>query len=101
MQYISTRGGEPVALEDAIMSGTAPDGGLYVPVELPHFDPAAIAPGLPIAKFAAQVLKPFFTGSSLASELEDIFEKGSEPPQKKNVDGVLLKRVGLSQMTQD
>ncbi|MGI9309640.1 MAG: hypothetical protein ACR2P6_10280, partial [Gammaproteobacteria bacterium] len=31
MKYLSTRGGNPVALEQAIMSGTAPDGGLFVP----------------------------------------------------------------------
>jgi threonine synthase len=72
MRYISTRGGESVALEDAIMSGTAPDGGLYVPVELPHVDPEAIAADLPIAEFAAQVLTPFFAESSLAGELDDI-----------------------------
>ncbi len=29
--YISTRGGEPVSFEDAIMAGLAPNGGLYVP----------------------------------------------------------------------
>lgn len=71
MQYISTRGGEAVALENAIMAGTAPDGGLFVPVELPHYDPADIA-DMPINELAALILKPFFAGSSLAGELEAI-----------------------------
>ncbi len=72
MQFVSTRGGAPVALEDAIMAGTAPDGGLYVPVELPHFDPATLPVGAPIDEFAAQVLRPFFVGSALADELDSI-----------------------------
>lgn len=33
--YVSTRGGEPVSLADALFEGLAPDGGLYVPVSLP------------------------------------------------------------------
>ena len=72
MQYISTRGGDAVALEDAIMAGTAPDGGLFIPVELPHYEPADIPADLPINELAAMILEPFFTGSGLAGELADI-----------------------------
>jgi len=72
MQYVSTRGGAPVALEDAIMSGTAPDGGLYVPVQLPKLDIAQLDSELPLDEFAAWVLRPFFAGSSLESELDAI-----------------------------
>ena len=36
MRYVSTRGESPsVGWEDAISSGYAPDGGLYVPVDVP------------------------------------------------------------------
>ncbi|MEM1120296.1 MAG: hypothetical protein AAGJ18_07585, partial [Bacteroidota bacterium] len=36
IQYISnTGGGEKVDFETAILNGFAPDGGLYVPTELP------------------------------------------------------------------
>ena len=72
MRYQSTRGGEHVALENAIMAGTAPDGGLYIPTELPSIDPADIPADLPLAEFAAIVLKPFFAGSSLADQLPEI-----------------------------
>jgi threonine synthase len=72
MRYISTRGGEPVALEDAIMAGTAPDGGLYVPTELPTFDPAQFSGDKTLHELAAIVLRPFFAGSALEGELEAI-----------------------------
>jgi len=36
MRYVSTRGGaEPVGFADAMINGLAPDGGLYVPSEMP------------------------------------------------------------------
>ena len=72
MNYRSTRGGAPVALEDAIMAGTAPDGGLFVPVELPHFDPADMPTHVPIHELAQLILKPFFDGSQLSGELDEI-----------------------------
>jgi threonine synthase len=34
--YVTTRGGPAVALVDAVFGGLAPDGGLYVPSELPR-----------------------------------------------------------------
>lgn len=34
--YVSTRGGEPVSLAQAVFRGLAPDGGLYVPAVLPR-----------------------------------------------------------------
>ncbi|NND54265.1 MAG: threonine synthase [Gammaproteobacteria bacterium] len=80
MRFISTRGGEPVALEDAIMAGTAPDGGLYVPVELPAFDQQSAPVDAPINDFAAHVLRPFFEGSSLETELESICDEAFNFP---------------------
>ena len=35
MRYVSTRGGESVSPSQAILRGIAPDGGLYVPEEIP------------------------------------------------------------------
>lgn len=72
MQFLSTRNGPPVQLEQAIMSGTAPDGGLYVPASLPHFAPADFAGLEDFADIATKLLQPFFDGSSLAGELGDI-----------------------------
>lgn len=41
-RFVSTRGGGPVSLADALFAGLAPDGGLYVPTELPRLpDPPA------------------------------------------------------------
>ncbi|MCP3973519.1 MAG: threonine synthase [bacterium] len=43
MRYVSTRGGvPPVGFADAMIAGLAPDGGLYVPQELPAIDLAEI-----------------------------------------------------------
>jgi threonine synthase len=41
--YVSTRGGDPVGLAEAVFRGLAPNGGLYVPTELPDLDVQAIA----------------------------------------------------------
>lgn len=40
MKYISTRGGgDPVSFSEAVAIGLAPDGGLYLPAELPDLKP--------------------------------------------------------------
>ena len=72
MRFHSTRGGAPVALEDAVMAGTAPDDGLYVPDELPVYQRSDFTEQLPIDQFAAQLLAPFFIGSMLERDLEGI-----------------------------
>jgi threonine synthase len=72
MQYISTRGGAPVSIEQAIMSGTAPDGGLYVPMSLPAIEASDFAGRDSLPDIAEQLLTPFFAGSSLAGRLGDI-----------------------------
>jgi len=76
MKYVSTR--QPadtdqlVALEDAIMSGTAPDGGLYVPTELPSYKPEDFDGIDTIDELAAKMLQPFFAGSALDGLLPEI-----------------------------
>lgn len=41
MRYLSTRGQAPLlGFSDAVATGLAPDGGLYLPETLPHFGPA-------------------------------------------------------------
>jgi threonine synthase len=68
MRYQSTRGGQETDLVDAVMRGLAADGGLFVPDELPRFDPAAVR-GDSLAEISTEVLAPFFSGSSLEAEL--------------------------------
>ncbi len=72
MMYRSTRSGPEVSLEDAIMSGTAPDGGLYVPLELPAYQPEDFDGIEAIDQLAAKMLQPFFAGSSLEAQLPEI-----------------------------
>ena len=62
MDYISTRGDAPaVGFEEALLTGLAPDGGLYVPRSWPSFSAEAIAAmkGQSFDEVAAQVLAPF------------------------------------------
>jgi threonine synthase len=70
-RYLSTRGGEPVDLIDALLRGLAADGGLYVPDELPTFAPQDFR-GETLPEIAAQLLAPFFSGSPLEPELAAI-----------------------------
>ena len=71
MRYLSTRGAQGSGLVDAVMRGLAADGGLFVPDELPRFDPHDLR-GESLAEISAEVLAPFFEGSGLESELAAI-----------------------------
>lgn len=64
MEYISTRGYGPVNFETALTHGLAPDGGLYVPVELPHFnsDQLQAMRGQSYQDIAFSVIWPFVAG---------------------------------------
>jgi threonine synthase len=72
MEFTSTRGSDAVSLERAIMSGTAPDGGLYVPASLPVFQPQDFAGRESLSEIAALLLAPFAAGSTLEAHLEGI-----------------------------
>ena len=72
MRYVSTRGGAPaIAFEEAMLTGLAPDGGLYVPEVLPRIDEATLVrwAGLGYAGLAAEVMQPFVAGFLEADEL--------------------------------
>ena len=73
MRYLSTWGAYVTDLVGAVSRGLAPDGCLYVPEELPRFDPDAIR-GETVAGIAAELLAPFFKGSSLAPDLNALCE---------------------------
>lgn len=65
MRYISTRGTAPVlTFGEAMMTGLARDGGLYVPETVPVMAPADIAAlaGLPYEEIAFRVMRPFLGG---------------------------------------
>jgi threonine synthase len=65
MHYISTRGAAPVlGFGDAMMTGLARDGGLYVPEAVPTLTPAEIAAlaGAPYEEVAFRVMRPYLGG---------------------------------------
>ena len=65
MNYISTRGSAPVlGFGEAMMTGLARDGGLYVPETVPVMSQAEIAAlaGLPYEEVAFRVMRPYLGG---------------------------------------
>ena len=68
MKFASTRGGTPLtSIDDALIAGLAPDGGLYVPERIPAFEDMAVPTSL--ADTAARVLAPYFAESRLRDAL--------------------------------
>lgn len=63
IKYISTRGGgEPQNFEQVLLTGLAPDGGLYVPETWPKLDLNALK-GKSYVEIAEAVIYPFVEGS--------------------------------------
>ena len=62
-RLISTRGeAPPVDVTTAMLTGLAPDGGLYVPESWPRFDPRSLEAGSCFPEVVARVLEPFTSG---------------------------------------
>ena len=78
MRYISTRGQAPsLSFEEAMLTGLARDGGLYVPESWPqmsHDDIAALA-GLSYEEVAFRVIKPFIGDTFGDDEFREILSK--------------------------
>jgi threonine synthase len=75
MNYISTRGAAPpVSFLDAVLTGLAPDGGLYVPESWPKLTEAEIAgfAGRPYAEVAAAVIGRFAEDEVAADDLAEM-----------------------------
>jgi len=72
MQYFSTRGAGPVTLDEALVSGIAADGGLFLPQRLPEFTAEEFAGASTIHAVAERLLVPFFSGSTLSGHLQAI-----------------------------
>ncbi len=78
MRYISTRGTAPVlTFGEAMMTGLARDGGLYVPETVPTMTKAEIAAlaGLPYEEIAFRVMKPFIGGFFEDDEMKGLIAK--------------------------
>ncbi|MFK7944843.1 MAG: threonine synthase [Paracoccaceae bacterium] len=88
MRYISTRGAAPeLTFEDAMLTGLARDGGLYVPSEVPVLDMDTLASlaGQPYETVAFAVMRPFIDACFTDSEFRDIIAaayKGFDHPAR-------------------
>lgn len=70
MHYISTRKQTEFAiLSNAIAKGLAPDGGLFIPNQLPTIDWQRWSTSLSYPDFSAQLLYPFFADDHLVEQL--------------------------------
>ncbi len=86
MKYVSTRGLAPIAsFEDVLLTGLAPDGGLYVPAAWPTLSAAQIKAmrGRPYANVAADLMTRFagdaFTKARLHEIAEDVYRHFDHP----------------------
>ena len=81
MNFISTRGLAPATdLGSALLAGLAPDGGLYVPEQLPRLQASDFDGCNRLDDVAARLLQPFFAGSDLESQLATICEEALDFP---------------------
>jgi threonine synthase len=77
MKYVSTRGSSPAQnFEGVLLTGLAPDGGLYVPTELPQISAAEMASwrGLSYAELALKIIFPFVSDTIEEGELKRIID---------------------------
>ena len=75
MDYISTRGQDgPLGYEEALLSGLARDGGLYLPVSYPAFtrDEIAAMAGLSYAELAGRIMARFTDGEIDEAEMAEM-----------------------------
>ncbi|MBB1497263.1 threonine synthase [Paracoccus sp. MC1862] len=78
MRYISTRGQAPVLpFAEAMMTGLARDGGLYVPETIPQMDAAEIKAleGVSYEEAAFRVMRPFVAESFSEDELRQAIRR--------------------------
>jgi len=72
VKFVSTRGGGPVSLDEALVKGIADDGGLFLPQSLPAFEVSDFDRVSNITGVARVLLAPFFAESGLRDDLESI-----------------------------
>ena len=78
MKYVSTRGQAPeLTFEQAMLTGLARDGGLYVPETFPTLTVEQIASfaGKPYEDVAFEVMKPFVGDTFTDSEFKEIIKR--------------------------
>ncbi|MYH57129.1 MAG: threonine synthase [Boseongicola sp. SB0675_bin_26] len=100
MKYVSTRGNAPeLSFEDAMLTGLATDGGLYVPAEVPALEPREISMlhGKSYEDVAFAIMRPFVGDTFEEAEFRAVIKAAyagfghvSRAPLKQVGDGVWL-----------
>ncbi|HEX8351677.1 MAG TPA: threonine synthase, partial [Pyrinomonadaceae bacterium] len=81
MRFRSTRSARPtLGLSEAMLTGLAPDGGLYVPEGFPAFAPEEFDGLESWRDVGERLLKPFFEGDALGAHLAEICEEAFDFP---------------------
>ena len=80
MNFISTKGTSISSIEDALMSGTSEDGGLYMPESIPKINIEELMSIDNYQEFSYQLLSHFFKDSSLEDDLKDIVNQAFNFP---------------------
>ena len=80
MEFTSTRSSKSVSIEEALLSGTADDGGLYLPNEIPQIDLNDFSNFVDYVSFSTAMLYPYFSDSLLSQELENIVTRSFNFP---------------------
>jgi len=80
MHYHSTRGAQHCSLDQALVMGLAPDGGLFIPESIPRIAPEAFDEKDDIREIAQVFLAPFMAGSRLLEPLAEICEEAFSFP---------------------
>lgn len=78
VRYISTRGKSPsLNFEEVLLTGLAPDGGLYIPETVPQISTAQLQEWkhLGYAELAFEILKPFVADSMPEEDLRSIINE--------------------------
>jgi threonine synthase len=96
--YVSTRNvaGTPASFSDVLMTGMAPDGGLYVPSRWPRFRPADLSAlrGLSYADLAARVMGPFMDESFPPAAFADLVRRVYAPGRFRHAALAPLVQIG-------
>ncbi|MFL2855509.1 MAG: threonine synthase [Pseudohongiellaceae bacterium] len=77
MKYVSTRGScDPQSFEEVLLTGLAPDGGLYVPQSLPFISTEQMEQwkDLSYSDLVFEIVTPFIDGAIPEQELKDIID---------------------------
>jgi threonine synthase len=82
MEYISTRSLKSVTIEQALLSGTADDGGLYLPSNIPTINPKEFLKHKDFISFSIEMLSGYFEGSSLEEYLSEVISDAFNFPLK-------------------